>query len=162
MGTKKFYQTDLPDHSDAFIWPPLIYAGGVVATYGLHWLWPWRIAPTAWPESAALIPVSLGVLLIGFAVFQFHRADTTVHPWQPTIALVTHGVYRYTRNPIYLGLSLIYLGIGCALNTVWILITLAGVAIILQEAVIQREEEYLMRKFGSEYEDYRNRVGRWF
>jgi protein-S-isoprenylcysteine O-methyltransferase Ste14 len=84
-----------------------------------------------------------------------------VEPWKPTTAIVTTGPYRFTRNPAYLGMALVYVGIALLAEALWVLVPLPFVLAIIDRAVIAREERYLQRKFGHEYLDYKATVRRW-
>lgn len=75
--------------------------------------------------------------------------------------IVQHGPYRLSRNPMYLSLAVIVLGIALAVNTVWLVAVLPVLLLWLQRGVIHREERYLARRFGEEYQAYRSRVRRW-
>ena len=80
---------------------------------------------------------------------------------QPTRALVTTGIHGWTRNPIYLGLFLLYVGIGIAVRSPSILILTLPLAIAIRYGVVAREEAYLEQRFGGAYRDYKARVRRW-
>jgi hypothetical protein len=88
------------------------------------------------------------------------RAGTSFRTERPTTAIVTDGPFRYTRNPIYVALTLLYLGIGTVLNALWVLLLIVPVMVLMQLGVIAREERYLERKFGDEYLRYKARVRR--
>jgi protein-S-isoprenylcysteine O-methyltransferase Ste14 len=105
--------------------------------------------------------VALALLLAASAGLLMFRAGTTPNPRRPTTALVLHGPYRFTRNPMYLALALLYLGAALLVNSAWPL-ALFPVAIMLVERwVIAREEAYLERVFGDAYRAYKARVRRW-
>ena len=89
------------------------------------------------------------------------RAGTNVDPREPSTAIVTDGPYRFTRNPLYLSMALIYAGIACRANALPAAMLLPGVLAVVQKGVIEREERYLERKFGGEYIRYKGRVRRW-
>ena len=80
---------------------------------------------------------------------------------RPTRTIVVKGPYRFTRNPMYVALSVAYLGIALIINSVWSLVFLPFVVLLVDRYVIHREESYLVRKFGTEYDAYRGRVRRW-
>lgn len=106
------------------------------------------------------------LILIGLAFFaagvrNFSRAATPLPTNQPARVLVTTGIYRWTRNPIYLGFFLVYGGIGVAAQSPWILILTLPLAIAVRYGVVAREEVYLERRFGDAYLDYKRRVRRW-
>lgn len=101
--------------------------------------------------------------LIGLSgAWALRRAGTTISVDRPTTAIVASGPYRYSRNPLYVALTLLYLGLGAAaLNTLWALVLLPPLLVVIQRGVIEREERYLERKFGEEYRRYKRRVRRW-
>jgi protein-S-isoprenylcysteine O-methyltransferase Ste14 len=106
------------------------------------------------------------LILMGIAVFavgirNFSCAATPVQGTKPTRALVTTGIHRWSRNPIYLGMFLVYGGIGLVVRSPWILILTVPLAITIHYGVVAREEAYLDRRFGDAYRDYKARVGRW-
>jgi len=92
---------------------------------------------------------------------QFRMANTDVRPWKPSTALVTTGIYRYTRNPMYAGLTLIFLGVALLADSVITLALLPPLLVVIATAVIRREEHYLEITFGEEYRQYKRRVRRW-
>lgn len=112
-----------------------------------------------WTMGSALILGGLGLALTG--IRNFSRAGTPVQSVQPTRALVTTGIHGRTRNPIYLGMFLIYGGIGLAAQSPWVLLVTVPLAITIRYGVVAREEAYLERRFGDAYRDYRARVRRW-
>lgn len=141
--------------------PPLIVGVPMLAALLLERLYPWSLGSASW-----LVPVGVGLLLTGLAlllpsIVVFRRARTHPEPWKPTKALVTGGLYRYTRNPMYLGMLLVYLGLTLVERTAWPLVALPAVILVLEVGVIRREERYLARCFGVSYEAYRRQVRRW-
>ena len=107
------------------------------------------------------------LILMGIAVFaasvrNFTRAATPVPGNKPTRVLVTTGIHGWSRNPIYVGMFLVYCGIGTAVRSPSILILALPLAIIIRYGVVAREEAYLERRFGDTYRDYMARVRRWF
>ncbi len=91
----------------------------------------------------------------------FKRAGTSVDPLKPSTAILTEGPYRISRNPIYIGLTAAYAGIGIAVDAPWVWVLLLPTLVVMHYGVIAREERYLERKFGKEYLDYKARVRRW-
>lgn len=142
--------------------PPLIYLAALLTGLGLEYLWP----PTSLADEVGN-PVGAGLVLSGLAVAVtairgFRRAGTNVEPWQPSTALVASGPYRYTRNPMYVGLTLIYLGVTAAFGALWMAAMLLPALVIMRYGVIAREERYMEAKFGDAYRDYKASVRRWF
>ncbi len=92
---------------------------------------------------------------------QFRRHNTSFKPHEPSTALITEGPYRFSRNPMYLALSLLYAGIGIAADSPWTLALLVPLLIVLHYGVIIREERYLERKFADAYRRYKSSTRRW-
>ena len=141
--------------------PPLIYVGGFVIGYLLDRAVPLTL--TSWPlgEPLGWALVAVGVALMGSAVMTFRRAGTSLNPAKPTTRVVVHGPYRFTRNPMYVGWVIVYLGCVLLTNTVWPLVSLPVVLVLISRAVIAKEERYLEAKFGDAYRAYKARVRRW-
>src|SRR5215203_7362057 len=90
-----------------------------------------------------------------------HGADTTLRTDKPVSSLVQHGPFRYSRNPGYLSLTMIYAGIAILRNALWAILLLPLVVYVIKREVIEREERYLERTFGEEYVNYKAQVRRW-
>jgi protein-S-isoprenylcysteine O-methyltransferase Ste14 len=121
-----------------------------------------RIGPAHW--IGAIIAgalILMGIAVIAAGIRNFSRAGTPVPTNEPTRALVTTGIHGWTRNPIYLGMFLVYGGIALAVRSPWILILALPLAIAIRYGVVAREEAYLERRFGDAYRDYKARVRRW-
>ncbi len=145
--------------------PPLLYGGFLLAGLGLEWQWPLE-AFSALPRERSLLfggsLIALGAGLLVAAFRRFKAVGTNIPTWQPTTALATDGIYRLSRNPIYVGLSLVYAGLAIAAGSFWPLLLLVPLLLIMRYGVIAREEAYLTRLFGDEYRNYQKRVRRWF
>ena len=102
-----------------------------------------------------------GLGLIGTALGMFGRSKTRPEPWQPASALVTSGVYSFTRNPMYLGMAALSLAVALFFGSLPAMLFAVLAAIIVDRTVITREEAYLVRRFGGDYLRYRNKVRRW-
>ncbi len=150
-----------PDTAGIIAPPPLIYVSG--------WLFGWLLNkgyPITWlPDTLTWL---LGTVLIvsgmlcGASAFRaMRRASTPVDPYSPTTAIVNAGVYRYSRNPLYLALTLFYIALTAITNMLWPLLLLPLVMLVIQRGVIVREERYLEKKFGEAYLQYKAKVRRW-
>jgi protein-S-isoprenylcysteine O-methyltransferase Ste14 len=141
--------------------PPLILFGFLLAGLALDWLRPASFLPSAvqYALGGALIALAGALALSAFV--RFLRAGTPIPTRQPTTALVIAGPYRFSRNPIYVGMILLLLGIGVMVDSVWILALAVPFAFVLRYGVIAREERYLDAKFGDAYRMYRMQVRRW-
>ncbi|CAH2409095.1 methyltransferase family protein [Mesorhizobium escarrei] len=142
--------------------PPLLFLAAFLIGFVLD-----RLLRLPFPRYGLVTWILGGSLIvIGFALFaagirNFMRAETPVPTNEPTRVLVTTGIHGWTRNPIYLGMFLIYGGIGVAAQNIWILVLTLPLAILIRYGVVAREEAYLERRFGDAYRDYRQRVRRW-
>ena len=141
--------------------PPLIYAGGIVC----GWLIEQGLPVTFFERREwwlLAIPLAVaGAALIASALGLFHRAGTDPLPMRPTTSLVFDGPYRFTRNPMYLGMALVYAAAALLLDLPWALLLLPAVLFVIRTRVINREERYLEARFGEPYRAYRSRVRRW-
>ena len=153
--------TNSKDKPGVVISPPLLYLGSIALGVALHFIYPitWR-SDLDWKI--------LGVILIAFSLFTMQwaarlmrNAGTNINPEKPTIAIIQTGPYRFSRNPLYLSMTLIQLGIAFILGSLWVIAMLLVVLVTMNWGVIQREERYLVRKFGEEYVLYQGRVRRW-
>jgi protein-S-isoprenylcysteine O-methyltransferase Ste14 len=144
--------------------PPLLYLACLLLGLVLDRMLP---LPLILPEAALIRwTVGGGLIVVGFAIMaagirNFSRAATPVRSNQPVRALVTTGIHAWSRNPIYVGMFLLYAGIGMAARSPWVLILALPLVIILRYVVVAREEAYLERRFSESYRDYRARVRRW-
>jgi protein-S-isoprenylcysteine O-methyltransferase Ste14 len=159
--------------------PPLIYLGffllgwgvteiavrpEVVAAIGAdasRWLTLDFGLETPVRRAVALGLIIGGLLLDGAAAGYFRRLGTPPEPWKPTTALAVGGLYRFSRNPIYLGFAITYAGLAVAMDSVLTLALLIPCLLVVQRFVIAREERYLSAKFGADYDAYRARVRPW-
>jgi len=143
--------------------PPLLYVGGIAAGWLAQRAHPLPITghPSAVRTTLA-VAFALGWLgLFAAASGAFVRHRTTLIPNRPAAALVTSGVYRFTRNPMYVSLVLLYLAVTLVLDSWWPVVFLPLVVIAVDRFIIRREERYLAQAFPGEYAEYRVRVRRW-
>jgi protein-S-isoprenylcysteine O-methyltransferase Ste14 len=142
--------------------PPIAWALAVITGFVLDWLEPLAFVPEDWP--AGLLGAVVFVLALALAVWALDtmtRAGTNVPTNRPTTTIVDGGPYRFTRNPIYLGMFGGLIGLGIAFDNLWLLLMLVPFALVIRYGVVAREETYLERKFGETYRGYRQRVRRW-
>jgi len=153
-----------PDNDGVVILPPLVFLVALIAGYVVWWFWPVPIAPTAWDIpvrlAGAVITVA-GIWLMLAAVVRFLREGTTPTHWEPTTKVVSAGPYRFSRNPMYVGMALFQAGAAMAGNALWPLLLVIPAIWIIQTQVIAREERYLEAKFGEEYRRYKAQVRGW-
>jgi len=141
--------------------PPLIFGAALVTGWLLNWVVPAPVAPAAFARGAGGL---LAVMALGVAVSAFqemNRAATTVNPYSPTTSLVRRGVFAYSRNPLYLSLIALSLGLALLTNALWCVVALVPAVAVLRLGVISREEAYLERRFGEQYRRYCAATRRW-
>jgi protein-S-isoprenylcysteine O-methyltransferase Ste14 len=144
--------------------PPLVWLGGVILGLIIHYFVMATRFPVARAASLAIgaILMAAGAVLPLSARLHFKRTGQSVRPWDPTPELIFEGPYRFTRNPMYVGLTLFEIGLGLLLNNVWVsALALPALATVHFMAVLP-EERYLSGKFGNSYRDYLGRVRRYF
>lgn len=142
--------------------PPVIYLCGLALAFALDWIWPIALLPATIQYVAGIVLIALGFLVVAVAFRRFRRAGTNIEPYKPTTALVTDGLYGVSRNPIYVAMTGVALGIAAAADNAWVVVLLVPTLVVLRYGVIAREERYLEGKFGDEYRRYKATVRRWF
>jgi protein-S-isoprenylcysteine O-methyltransferase Ste14 len=141
--------------------PPLIYLSAIALGLLLHFVWPVRLVFHAVSMALGGTAVLVAVALFLYAVRTFRTAGTPVPGNRPTTTIVRRGPYRWSRNPIYLSLSLFQLGVAIWVNSLWLLVTLLPAVALMSLVVIPREEQYLETSFPSDYLPYKASVRRW-
>ncbi len=153
---------DKADTAHVVIRPPLAWGLAVLAGLLLDWLLPLPLLPADPPmEWLGVVVFVLALALVAWAIVTMARAGSNVPTNMPTTAIVTDGPYRFTRNPIYLGMFLGLVGLAIAFDNLWLLAMLVPFALVIRYGVVAREETYLEGKFGEVYTAYRSRVRRW-
>jgi protein-S-isoprenylcysteine O-methyltransferase Ste14 len=152
------------DSPGVVVLPPLLFGGALAAGLVLHWLAPLPLSD----QSGGMAARVAGVLLVIVATLlgrwgevTMRRAGTNVRPDRPTLALVTGGPFRYSRNPLYVALTMLYVGVALLFGALWPLVLLVPVLGVLRWGIVAREERYLAAKFGDAYRAYVARVRRW-
>jgi protein-S-isoprenylcysteine O-methyltransferase Ste14 len=142
--------------------PPLLYLAFLTLGILVSVWYPVLLLPSAlaWTLGGTILA---GGVVLGpiWGIRTLRNAGTTIRPDKPTAKLVTDGPFRFSRNPLYLALTFIYAGIALITDSMWALLLLFPVTLIMTRSVIRREEEYLARTFGAEYERYKMNVRRW-
>jgi protein-S-isoprenylcysteine O-methyltransferase Ste14 len=143
--------------------PPLPYLAALVVGAGLNkFIWPLPIGLSRGLSVAlATLVALLGFALTIGALRLFRATGQDPKPWRATPEIVRTGVYRFTRNPMYVGFTLLQAAIGIGLGNFWVLLLVPLACVVVQITAIRPEEAYLERKFGDAYLDYKKRVRRW-
>jgi protein-S-isoprenylcysteine O-methyltransferase Ste14 len=156
--------SELPPEEDrpgVPIAPPLLFVLPILASLAFEWL-----APTSFGHGASrwIIGVLIfvtGIALGGGGFITQKRAGTDPIPFNPTTRIVAHGVYQFTRNPMYVGFALCTLALAILVDSTWMLLAVPIGLVLTDRLIVTREERYLERKFGEEYLNYKRRVRRW-
>ncbi len=149
------------DRPEVVAFPPFIYLAFLLMGFAMDYFRPVTVVPASVQYIAGFSIIALAGVIIVPAVLQFRRASTSFSDFAPATQLVTRGPYRLSRNPSYVALSLLYVGIGVAADNLWIVAGLIPILIVMHYGVIVREEQYLERTFGEEYLQYKASVRRW-
>lgn len=141
--------------------PPLMLLLALIGGGTLQHFYPLVIFAQSWRWILATPLLFAGVVIVLYSAKLFQRAETKIQPWKTTSRIVQTGVYKYSRNPIYLAFLLFGLGVAFAFDSWWMVLSLFPVFFFLTNYVIKKEERYLEEKFGTEYVNYKSRVSRW-
>lgn len=149
------------DRPNTWPWPPLIYLGTLL-------LWP--LADQLMPLDMSLPPAvrlgGFGLMLVGFiidgwAMLTLRRAHTTIMPHRGALVLVSDGPYRFSRNPIYVGNTIVIAGLGVVIASWWLLLAAFAATALVFVLAVRREEMHLALRFGAAWDSYASRVRRW-
>jgi protein-S-isoprenylcysteine O-methyltransferase Ste14 len=149
------------DRPGVIAFPPGLFAGTFLVGLLVQWLIPRHL----W-SSTVVRPVGGGLLILGIALASWGRATmrrggTNIDPREPALAIVTDGPFRFSRNPLYVAITLFYLGLTLLANALWPLLLLLPLLLVTHYGIVLREERYLEKKFGQTYLNYRRQVRRW-
>lgn len=149
------------DNPGVIAFPPLLFGATLVAALVAHWFFPRPVLSNLVARPLGGLLFIGGMLLAGWGRSAMVKAGTNVDPRQPTTAIVTTGPFAHTRNPLYIALTLVYLGIALLVNALWPVALLTPLVVLTHYGIVRREERYLEAKFGDEYRTYCARVIRW-
>lgn len=141
--------------------PPLVYLAGILAGAAADWFAPVRLLPVGvqvWVGGPILV---LALVLVLMAAWELRRAGTSPLHERATTAVVAHGLYSYSRNPIYAAMTLGCVGLAILVDRVWILAGTVPAVLVIDRVVIAREEAFLEARFGAMYSAYKESVRRW-
>jgi protein-S-isoprenylcysteine O-methyltransferase Ste14 len=149
------------DSPRVFSPPPLLFACAILAGALVNGTLPGRGELLGLPQLAGYTLALAGGALIAASLGLFRRYRTRPEPWQPASALILSGLYRFSRNPMYLGMACLSFGFCAFFESIAASLLVAGVTIVIDRFVIAREEAYLSRRFGADYDAYKRQVRRW-
>ncbi|MEO7192819.1 MAG: isoprenylcysteine carboxylmethyltransferase family protein [Vicinamibacterales bacterium] len=144
--------------------PPFVFAAGWLIAWLLNRWIPFQLdvdGPSLPQQAVGLTFIVGGLMVMAWAIQTFARAHTAVVPTAPATMLVRTGPFRFTRNPMYVGITAAYVGLAILVNVAWPFVVLPAVLIALLLVVIRREERHLQHMFPGEYPQYCSRVRRW-
>ncbi len=142
--------------------PAALQVSSVLLGLAIHAFWPVGIPLAAeFGGIAIVLFLGLSVLILALSFREFARAKTSLRPDRRANALIRTGPYAYSRNPLYIAVVLLILGIGVWVNRTWNWVMVAPLVLVMNTAVIVREERHLEQRFGREYIDYKKAVRRW-
>ena len=141
--------------------PPVIYLAALLTGIVLNSLWAMSPLPGSWRYIVGSLLIAVNVLIMPSVLRRFWRAGTSFDVRKAASVLITDGPYRFSRNPSYVSLTLVYLGVGIILNNGWILLLVVPVLLVMDLWVVRKEERHLERKFGEDYLRYKAAVRRW-
>jgi len=149
------------DNAGVKLPPPIVYLGLGLIGVGMEYVIPLSIG-----IDSPVNYLGVGVIIVSIVslmfVFKFYkRYETEIEPWKTTSKIITTGPYKYSRNPVYIFLCGVPIGLGIAFNTYWALFAFIPALIIVYFTAVKKEEKYLETKFGQEYLDYKAKVRRW-
>jgi protein-S-isoprenylcysteine O-methyltransferase Ste14 len=154
--------TPHPDGAAVRFPPPFVPVIALALGLAAQVLVPWSVplpTPIRIGLGVVLLVVSSGLMAAAFGLFR--RTGQDPKPWVESPELIASGVYRFTRNPMYLSMGLIQAGLGVLLSNAWIVVLVPATWITIHWIAIRHEEAYLAEKFGAAYLDYKARVRRW-
>lgn len=143
-----------------YVHPPVLTFIFIVLAYVLNYFIPLQFE-AVWLKYSGIVLAAIGFLLPFIAIIEFYKAKTTVDPHGSVTRIISSGIYRFTRNPIYVGFVLMLIGFLLYSNTLWGLVLSPVLILCFNKLVIEHEEAYLEKKFGETYTNYKSRVRRW-
>jgi protein-S-isoprenylcysteine O-methyltransferase Ste14 len=141
--------------------PPLLYAVAIVGGLLLNRRWPLPIGAGTFGRVFGALLIAAWAALTAISFQSFWRMHTSIVPIRPATVLVSSGPYRFTRNPMYVGLAFLTMAAGLLVDSWWPALLLVPTLTLVRQFVILPEERYLRRRFGDEYGAYTRHVRRW-
>jgi len=142
--------------------PPLIFASGLLSGFIFdHFIFKTDFYDGNLVQIFGYILVSVGVIIALLGLQVFFKMKENPHPHTETKKLIVRGIFKYSRNPLYLAMAFMYIGVSISLNSLAMLIMFAPVIIVVNYGVILREEKYLGKIFGDEFYKYKKQVRKW-
>lgn len=148
--------------ADVVLPPPIVLLLALAAASALHWLRSWPIFQKGSLHVLfGAVLIAAAIVLAAWSMRTMRLAGTRYETSRPTSSIVSYGPFRLTRNPIYLAMLMLLLGVGIAFNSGWVFLMMFPFYLVIRYGVIAREEAYLEGKFGADYLAYKDTVRRW-
>ncbi|MEL6364489.1 MAG: isoprenylcysteine carboxylmethyltransferase family protein [Pseudomonadota bacterium] len=151
------------DHPNVPVHPPVVFVGAFVAAVVLELAFPSKAVLTLgrFGDAAGMLIAAAGFLFGAWALLAFRKGGENPLPNTRTETVLDTGPYRYSRNPMYVAMALVSVGMAFAFSNAWLFATTIAAMIVIRVVVISREEAYLQKKFGGAYTAYKKKVRRW-
>lgn len=150
-----------PNESNRHVMPPVYFLVTMLIVAALHWLFPITTFIESPHNYAGLLLIGIGLVFAVAPARALEANSTTVRPFEESDALLTDGLYRFSRNPMYLGMLMILLGIATSLGSLSSLLPIPLFMLVIQKRFILKEEAMLAERFGDRYRVYCDGVRRW-
>ncbi len=154
-------KSDLKSGTGIKVPPPIIYLAALISGVVLDYFWPYLPLHENWGNIIGAVLILASILLVPTVLIRFKKVGTTFDVRKSATTLITNGPYRFSRNPAYISLTLLYLGLGSVFNNVWIIALVIPVLLIMDLWIVRKEERHLEEIFGEEYLQYKSSVRRW-
>jgi len=142
--------------------PPVLYLGTLLLGFMIHAISPVRIFPASFLHVVlGGVLLALGAAFARWSFLMMRKHGTTADPKKPSTELATSGPFRFSRNPIYVAMTALYIGVVFIANAAWPLVLIGPLLLLMHWGVIRREERYLSNRFGDAYVEYKSTVRRW-
>ncbi len=149
------------DSPGVLVPPPIVYFVCLMIGLGLDTLWPLPFLAQTLQFAVGFTIIAVSILLFGLVLRVFSKSKTSIDHRKPTTEIITAGPFAYSRNPVYLSMTMLFIGVAVTVDGLWILVMAVPAVVIIHYVVILREEAFLERAFGDEYRRYKATVRRW-
>lgn len=158
---KSIVDSPVKQSTDIKLPAPIYYGLALALGFALNTIWDIGVLPVPWGFVMGIVLIVISILITLPVLLQFKRQKTTFDSRRVPTSLIMEGPFRYSRNPSYVALTLLYLGLVLVLNSFWLILLLLPVLIMVDRKIICSEEKYLTQKFGDDYRQYQSSVRRW-
>ncbi len=158
---KNIVDSPVKQSTDIKLPAPIYYGLALALGFALNTFWDIGVLPTPWGLVVGIALIMNSILITLPVLLLFKKQRTTFDSRRVPTSLIMEGPFRYSRNPSYVALTLLYLGLAIVINSFWLILLLLPVLIMVDRKIICSEEKYLTQKFGDDYRQYQSSVRRW-